>query len=340
MLRKVMAIADRQLLLMQLDKEITLQRTYLQVGDLARFYQSDEDFHRHIALFAGCGPVIEEIARVKVHMDRFRQLTVASVEDLAMVIAQHEAIRDSIAGTTTWQPRPACSCIYGGSSLFWSRPKPCSRTTFPSHNHEDCHLGQATRPRRRKPVLGCSTRLPVVGGHDGTGHPPPLAGWPHRQLSTAELPAALALNPQGDMAVVAFASGTALWTPTQGLLHWLTRPETDPQLRLNEGKCDPAGRFWVASMENNLDHHGQPRATSRFAGRLWRTSGEGHRLERSRIRLPQYHGLVARPALLLCWRQPTQCHLGVGLRHSIRRHQPAPCVATRRAGHSRWFGHG
>ena len=68
---------------MQLDKEITLQRTYLQVGDLARFYQSDEDFHRHIALFAGCGPVIDEIARVKVHMDRFRQLTVASVEDLA-----------------------------------------------------------------------------------------------------------------------------------------------------------------------------------------------------------------------------------------------------------------
>ncbi|WP_159875407.1 SMP-30/gluconolactonase/LRE family protein [Aquitalea denitrificans] len=101
--------------------------------------------------------------------------------------------------------------------------------------------------------------------------------WPDGRTDsfpTAELPAALALNPQGDMAVVAFASGTALWTPTQGLLHWLTRPETDPQLRLNEGKCDPAGRFWVASMENNLDHHGQPRATSRFAGHLWRTSGE------------------------------------------------------------------
>ena len=99
MLRKVMAIPERHLLLMQLDREITLQRTYLQVGNLARFYQSDEDFHRHIALFAACGPVIEEIARVKVHMDRFRQLTVSSVEDLAMVITQHQAIRDSIAGS-------------------------------------------------------------------------------------------------------------------------------------------------------------------------------------------------------------------------------------------------
>ncbi|WP_199052259.1 GntR family transcriptional regulator [Aquitalea sp. ASV15] len=99
MLRKVMAIPERHFLLMQLDKEITLQRTYLQVGDLERFYQSDEDFHRHIAMFAACGPIIEEIARVKVHMDRFRQLTVSSVEDLAMVITQHQAIRQTIAGT-------------------------------------------------------------------------------------------------------------------------------------------------------------------------------------------------------------------------------------------------
>ncbi len=98
MLRKVMTIPERHVLLMQLDKEITLQRTYLQVGDLDRFYQSDEDFHRHIALFAGYGPVIEEIARVKVHMDRFRQLTVSSVEDLGVVITQHQAIRNSIAG--------------------------------------------------------------------------------------------------------------------------------------------------------------------------------------------------------------------------------------------------
>jgi hypothetical protein len=100
------------------------------VGDLARFYQSDEDFHRHIALFAGCGPVIEEIARVKVHMDRFRQLTVASVEDLAMVIAQHRPYATALPAAMAWQPKPACSCICGGSSLFWSRPKPVSALLF------------------------------------------------------------------------------------------------------------------------------------------------------------------------------------------------------------------
>jgi len=100
--------------------------------------------------------------------------------------------------------------------------------------------------------------------------------WPDGRtdsFATTELPAALALNQQGDTAVVAFASGTALWTPAQGILHWLTKPESRPLLRLNEGKCDPAGRFWVASMENNLDQNSQPRETSAMVGRLWRTEG-------------------------------------------------------------------
>jgi len=108
MLRKVMVMPERQLLLMQLDKEITLQRTYLQVGDLQRFYQSDEDFHHQLALFAGCGAVIEDIARVKIHMDRFRHLTVASVEDLAMIITQHQAIRTAIASA---DPQAAEACL-------------------------------------------------------------------------------------------------------------------------------------------------------------------------------------------------------------------------------------
>ena len=100
--------------------------------------------------------------------------------------------------------------------------------------------------------------------------------WPDGRtdsFATPELPAALALDGTGDAAVVAFASGTALWTPAHGIRHWLTRPESQPLLRLNEGKCDPAGRFWVASMENNLDQAGQPRETSAMVGRLWRTEG-------------------------------------------------------------------
>jgi sugar lactone lactonase YvrE len=142
------------------------------------------------------------------------------------------------------------------------------------------------------------------------------------------------------MAVVAFASGTALWTPTQGLLHWLTRPETDPQLRLNEGKCDPAGvSGWPAwkTIWTTMASHAPPPALPVACGA---PAGEAIALSEAEFSCPNTMAWSPDQRLLLCWRQPTQCHLGVGLRHSIRRHQPAPCVAARRAGHSRWFGHG
>jgi DNA-binding GntR family transcriptional regulator len=95
-LQRAMARPDPAALAQRLEAEITLQRAFVAVRDKARFYASDEDFHRHIADFAGCGPVIEEVARVKLHMDRFRHLMVSGVENLAMVIDQHELIAEGI----------------------------------------------------------------------------------------------------------------------------------------------------------------------------------------------------------------------------------------------------
>jgi DNA-binding GntR family transcriptional regulator len=96
-LRRAMALPDRAPLVRRLRDEVTLQRAYLSVDDIARFYASDEAFHAHIADFAGCGGVMDEIRRVKVHMDRFRHLMVSGVEDLGVVIDQHEGIVDAVA---------------------------------------------------------------------------------------------------------------------------------------------------------------------------------------------------------------------------------------------------
>jgi DNA-binding GntR family transcriptional regulator len=91
-LRRAMERPDRAAMVAQLRDEITLQRAFLQVRDKGQFYASDEAFHRHIAVFAGCGPVIADIARFKIHMDRFRHLMVSGVEDLAVVVDQHDEI--------------------------------------------------------------------------------------------------------------------------------------------------------------------------------------------------------------------------------------------------------
>lgn len=88
-LRRAMEQPDTGPLVEALENEITLQRAYIAVRDKAQFYASDNRFHGLIADFAGCSGVLPELGRVKLHMDRFRHLMVAGVEDLPVVVAQH-----------------------------------------------------------------------------------------------------------------------------------------------------------------------------------------------------------------------------------------------------------
>jgi L-arabinonolactonase len=49
--------------------------------------------------------------------------------------------------------------------------------------------------------------------------------------------------------VGAFASGFALFEPGRGELEWLYRPELEYRgTRFNDGRVDPAGRFWAGTM--------------------------------------------------------------------------------------------
>ncbi|MBF0678449.1 MAG: SMP-30/gluconolactonase/LRE family protein [Devosia sp.] len=46
-------------------------------------------------------------------------------------------------------------------------------------------------------------------------------------------------------------------------------------MRLNEGKCDPAGRFWVATMDQNLNPDATPRSMQGARGHLFSVSMAG-----------------------------------------------------------------
>ena len=96
LLRRAIAAPDRSGLVERLRNEIRLQVAFCEIGDIDRFYASDEDFHGHFASFADLPFILDEIRRVKMHMDRFRRLMIGSTDSLRAVVEQHERIADAI----------------------------------------------------------------------------------------------------------------------------------------------------------------------------------------------------------------------------------------------------
>ncbi|MEU6825425.1 SMP-30/gluconolactonase/LRE family protein [Streptomyces atriruber] len=67
--------------------------------------------------------------------------------------------------------------------------------------------------------------------------------------------------------IAAAGDGIAL-VDTRGTVHWLARParRADRAMRMNDGACDPSGRFWAGSMEIHA---------AVGAGSLYRTDPDG-----------------------------------------------------------------
>jgi sugar lactone lactonase YvrE len=99
--------------------------------------------------------------------------------------------------------------------------------------------------------------------------------WPGLDLktyATPERPSALAfIAGRDDVMVVSFESGFALWRPETGAIHWLARPESLGEgVRLNDGRVDPDGRFWVGAMSERSVPKG-----SLAPGALFRLAASG-----------------------------------------------------------------
>lgn len=72
----------------------------------------------------------------------------------------------------------------------------------------------------------------------------------NRTYDIGEYVGALALRQSGGL-LLALASGFAFYDPEQAQLTPIADPEADrPGNRFNDGKCDPAGRFWAGTMDH------------------------------------------------------------------------------------------
>jgi GntR family transcriptional regulator, rspAB operon transcriptional repressor len=72
------------------------QREADAAGDRDAFHQADELFHATIADVAGYPGIWTLILQVKVHVDRFRQLTLPQKDRMTQVIAEHELVLAAI----------------------------------------------------------------------------------------------------------------------------------------------------------------------------------------------------------------------------------------------------
>jgi sugar lactone lactonase YvrE len=93
----------------------------------------------------------------------------------------------------------------------------------------------------------------------------------------AEPVTALGLTDRPDTLIVALGSRVILWQPANDARADFTNPERGRTgVRLNDGRSDPAGHFWVGSMPNNVGPDGEDVPIERTdLGKMFRISADG-----------------------------------------------------------------
>ena len=96
-----------------------------------------------------------------------------------------------------------------------------------------------------------------------------------RSWRTPEMVTSMSIRSQGGL-TVATTGRVNNWDPDTDRHECLAVPEANlPDNRSNDGKCDRRGRFWLGSMQNNLNPDGSDKPLTASTGNLWRIDGDG-----------------------------------------------------------------
>jgi sugar lactone lactonase YvrE len=97
----------------------------------------------------------------------------------------------------------------------------------------------------------------------------------HKVWTSPLLLTAIAKKQSGGF-IVGGEDGVYGFDPATGTTTLLCRPETDiPLNRMNDGSCDPQGRFWIGSMMQNIGPEGEDLDITADTGKLFRLAADG-----------------------------------------------------------------
>ncbi|MFN5423277.1 MAG: SMP-30/gluconolactonase/LRE family protein, partial [bacterium] len=120
--------------------------------------------------------------------------------------------------------------------------------TSPDHHHPEVVL-QHTCLLGEGPVWDANKKIILwIDLLNGNIHEFDTKDQSHHILELGDLVGAVALTQKGNY-LAALKSGLSIVDRTTGKIIFLHYPEKHlPSNRFNDGKCDPAGRFWVGTM--------------------------------------------------------------------------------------------
>lgn len=83
--------------IMSLRATIQHQKEMAELGDGEAFHQADDAFHAGIAAIGGLPGIWDMILQMRVHVDRYRRLTLPQKGRMLFVVGEHTAVLDAIA---------------------------------------------------------------------------------------------------------------------------------------------------------------------------------------------------------------------------------------------------
>jgi sugar lactone lactonase YvrE len=97
----------------------------------------------------------------------------------------------------------------------------------------------------------------------------------HKVWKSELLLTAIAKKTSGGF-IVGGEDGVYNFDPATGAVTPFCKPETNiPQNRMNDGACDPHGRFWIGSMMQNIGPRGEDLDITADTGNLFRVTADG-----------------------------------------------------------------